>query len=409
VIARFAPDSRATGALLVGLVAMMAVSTDLYLPSLPAMARDLGIDVGAAQTTLSAFLLGIAAGQIVVGPLSDRFGRRPVLVAATALYVVASLACALAPDIDALVAARMVQALGACAGGVVGRAVVRDVHGPAGAARVLALIGAAMAVVPAIGPILGGAIETFAGWRWNFVLLAAFGATMCVGVTLGLAETNRHRDPEATDPRRLARNFAAILAVAAFRAHALAGASAYAGMFAFISGSSFVFIGIHGLSPTAYGFVFALAVAGYLVGTLIAARATPRVAGAVLLRRSGTIMALAGGAMALVALSGLADPERLGPAPLAVLMALYCVGFGICIPIAAAGAIAPFPKLAGTAASALGVLQTGSAALVGFLVGQLHDDSAAPMAIAVAAMGAVAAIGCRLLMADDRTPPDPAP
>jgi DHA1 family bicyclomycin/chloramphenicol resistance-like MFS transporter len=113
--------------------------------------------------------------------------------------------------------------------------------------------------------------------------------------------------------------------------------------------------------------------------------------------------------MALVALSGLADPGRLGPAPLAVLMALYCVGFGICIPIAAAGAIAPFPKLAGTAASALGVLQTGSAALVGFLVGQLHDDSAAPMAIAVAAMGAVAAIGCRLLMADDRTPPDPAP
>lgn len=405
--ARFAPDSRATGGLLVGLVAMMAISTDLYLPSLPAIARDLAIDVGAAQSTLSAFLLGIAAGQIVVGPLSDRFGRRPVLIAATALYVAASLACALAPDIDALVAARVAQALGACAGGVVGRAVVRDVHGPAGAARVLALIGAAMAIVPAIGPILGGVIETFAGWRWNFVLLAAFGATMCLGVTLGLAETNIHRDPTATDPGRLARNFAAILGVPEFRAHALAGASAYAGMFAFISGSSFVFIGVYGLSPTAYGCVFALAVGGYLAGTLTAARAAPRIAGAVLLRRSGTIMAAAGGAMAVSALSGLADPARLGAAPVAILMALYCVGFGMCIPTAAAGAIAPFPKLAGTAASALGVLQTGSAAVVGFLVGRFHDDSAVPMAIAVAAMGAVAAIGFRLLMAADRKPPDP--
>ena len=145
---QLAPDSRGVGALLVGLVAMMAISTDLYLPSLPSIARDFGVDVAAAQLTLSAFMLGIAAGQVVVGPLSDRFGRRPVLVAASACYALASVACALAPGIDALVASRVVQALGACAGGVVGRAVVRDVHGREGAARVLALIGSAMAIMP---------------------------------------------------------------------------------------------------------------------------------------------------------------------------------------------------------------------------------------------------------------------
>lgn len=406
---RFAPRSHATSSLLVGLVAMMAISTDLYLPSLPAIARDFAIDVATAQLTLSVFLAGIATGQIFVGPLSDRFGRRAVLIWATGVYVVASTACALAPGIDSLIGARFVQALGACAGGVVGRAVVRDVHGREEAARVLALIGAAMAIVPALGPILGGLIEGLAGWRWNFVLLTGFGAALCVTVVIGLPETNRHRDPTATDPARVACNFAAILATPSFRAYAVAGACAYAGMFAFISGSSFVLVDGYGVSPQVYGVYFALAVAGYLAGTLIAARWTARLGIDAMLRAAGLVMSGGGIAMVVAVSSGLAAPGSLGAPAIGALMAVYCVGFGMCIPNAAAGAIAPFPKLAGTAASALGVLQTGTAAIVGVLVGRLHDGSALPMALMIAAMGCASAIGFRIFTGRDRRDQDRPP
>lgn len=403
---RLPPDSRAANVLLAGLVAMMAISTDLYLPSLPAIAHDLGTDVATAQLTLSGFLVGIALGQIVVGPLSDRFGRRPVLLVATGLYVLASLACALAPDIDSLIASRVVQAFGACAGGVVGRAVVRDIHEREAAARVLAMIGAAMAIVPALGPVLGGMIEMAAGWRWNFALLASFGALLCVGVALGLPETNRHRDPTATDPARLARNFAAILATRSFLAHAAAAACAYAGLFAFISGSSFVFVDGYGVSPQIYGFCFALAVAGYLIGTLIAARQVQRIGTSVLLRVAGWVMCAGGIGMAAMVASGFAAPGPIGAALVAAAMAVYCVGFGMCNPGAAAGAIAPFPRLAGTAAAALGALQTGSAALVGFMVGRLHDGTALPMALTIATMALAGMVAFRLLMAKAPTAPD---
>ncbi len=391
--------------LLVGLVAMMAISTDLYLPSLPAIARDLDTDVSTAQLTLSAFMVGIALGQILVGPLSDRFGRRPILLVATGLYVFASVACALAPDIESLIAARLVQAFGACAGGVVGRAVVRDVHERETAARVLATIGAAMAIVPAVGPVLGGVIEMAAGWRWNFALLASFGALLCAGVALGLPETNRHRDRTATDPARLARNVAAILATRSFLAHAAAGACAYAGLFAFISGSSFVFVDGYGVSPQVYGFCFSLAVVGYLIGTLVAARRVQSVGTAVLLRSAGWVMFAGGVGMAVLVASGLAAPGPTGAALVAVAMAGYCVGFGMCSPGAAAGAIAPFPRLAGTAAAALGALQTGSAAIVGFMVGRLHDGTSLPMALTIAGLAIAGMAAFRLLTVPDRLEP----
>jgi len=398
---RLAPESRGVGALLVGLVAMMAISTDLYLPSLPSIARDFGVDVAAAQLTLSAFMLGIAAGQVVVGPLSDRFGRRPVLVAATACYALASVACALAPGIDALVASRVVQALGACAGGVVGRAVVRDVHGREGAARVLALIGSAMAIMPAIGPILGGFVEAWAGWRWNFAILASFGAALSVLVWAGLPETNARRDPGATNPARMARNFSTILSSREFLSFAAVAAASYGGMFAFISGSSFVFVDGLGTGPEVYGLYFALVVAGYFAGTQLAAWMTMRHGIEAMLRAAGLIMLAGGVAMLACASSAAIVSSDLGAPAIGASMALYCVGFGICSPNAAAGAIAPFPALAGTAASALGVLQTGSAAIVGALVGWLHDGTPLPMAATIAAMALAATIAFHLLNSRD--------
>jgi MFS transporter, DHA1 family, multidrug resistance protein len=181
-------------ALLTALVALGPISTDLYLPSLPGLLRHFGADIAEVQLTLSVFLLGLAGGQLVYGPLSDRFGRRPVLLTGLVIYVLASLACVAASGISALIAARFLQACGACAGPVVCRAVVRDVHGREGAARVLSYMGAAMAIAPALGPILGGFIEGWLGWRANFAVLALYGA-VGPGVTVAiLPETAPDRD-----------------------------------------------------------------------------------------------------------------------------------------------------------------------------------------------------------------------
>ena len=168
------PHGLLVGALLTLLVALGPLSTDFYLPALPLIGRALQADIATTQLTLSVFLVGFAVGQLVYGPLSDRFGRRPLILAGLVLYLVASIACALAASIEALIAWRFVQAVGACAGPVLARAVVRDLHDPAGAARALAYIALAMALAPALGPVLGGLMTVgWAGgrpsgpwWRW---------------------------------------------------------------------------------------------------------------------------------------------------------------------------------------------------------------------------------------------------
>src|SRR5574340_191554 len=170
------PHSSSLVVLLATLVALGPISTDLYLPALPALATYFGSDVSRVQLTLSVFLAGFAVAQIVYGPLSDRFGRRPVMLAGLTIYLLASVACAFAVSIDGLIAARFLQALGACAGPVLGRAIVRDVYGPVEAARVLAYISGAMAIAPMLGPMLGGWLTVLFGWRANFAALSIFSA-----------------------------------------------------------------------------------------------------------------------------------------------------------------------------------------------------------------------------------------
>ncbi|CAG0960420.1 partial Bicyclomycin resistance protein, partial [Burkholderiales bacterium] len=258
--------------LLTTLVALGPLSTDLYLPALPALTRDFSTDVARVQLTLSVFLAGFALAQLAYGPLSDRFGRRPILLAGLVIYLGASVACMFAPSIEALIAARFVQALGACAGPVLGRAVVRDVYGPSQAARVLAYISGAMAIAPMLGPVLGGWLTVWFGWRANFAALALFSALQCVATALLLGESNAHKDPEATRLTRMTQNFSGLLSAREYRGYLLCFSFAYAGLFAFISGSSFVLINLHGLSPQWYGASFGFVVAGYIAGTLISGR-----------------------------------------------------------------------------------------------------------------------------------------
>jgi MFS transporter, DHA1 family, multidrug resistance protein len=388
----YRPNGLAVTALLTALVALGPLSTDLYLPSLPGLLRHFGADIAQVQLTLSIFLLGLAGGQLVYGPLSDRFGRRPVLLAGLVIYTLASLACVAASGISTLIAARFLQACGACAGPVVCRAVVRDVYGREGAARVLSYMGAAMALAPALGPILGGFIEGWLGWRANFAVLALYGAAgLCVTLAI-LPETAPHRD-EPIAIGSLLHGYGALMKARGYLGFVLACALAYGGIFSFISGSSFVFVDILGLRPQAYGLCFAAIVLGYMSGTLAGGRMTRRMGIERMVRVGGWIAAAGGLILAFVIWTeGASVPGILLPTT------VYMLGTGLILPNAMAGAIGPFPRIAGTAAALLGFVQMGIAAAVGVAIGHLADGTARPMAAGIAICGLLQPAVERLLI-----------
>lgn len=393
-------DSLAIAVLLTGLVAFGPLSTDLYLPALPGLVDALETDVASVQLTLSVFLAGFAVSQLLYGPLSDRFGRRPLLIAGVTVFTLASIACALAPTIEALIAARFVQALGACCGPVLARAVVRDVYGRERAASVLAYMSMAMALAPAIGPVLGGVITGAVGWRANFWLLVGFGVIIWIAVVALLAETNAHRDPRATDPTQLLRNYGTLLRHRAYVGYLLVLACAYSIIFTFISGSSYVFIETLGLSPVGYGLCFSAIVVGYMTGTLMTGRLTQRVGLDRLLGLGVGVAGVGAAAMLACALAGLLSVVTIvGP------FALVMVGVGLIMPNAMAGAIGPFPRMAGAASALMGFCQMGLAALVGIVVGAAADGSARPMAISVSLMAVGAAAAFTLLVRARRDSP----
>ena len=380
----FAPEALGTSAILIGGVALGPISTDLYLPSVPSIGRDLGADVAATQLTLSIFLAAFAIAQIPVGPLSDRFGRRPIFLVGVAVYVLASIACAFASSIELLIVSRAVQAVGACAGVVLGRAIVRDIYGRDRAARMLAYIGSAMALAPMIGPVLGGIVQSVLGWRWNFGILTGFGLATLMLAWIGLPESNLKRDPAALDPVRMAENFRTLLRHRAFIGFALSVAFSYAGLFAFISGSSFVLIDGLGVPSERFGYLFAMVIIGYMGGTLIAGRLTLRLGIARMIWLGGTVCVASG--FAMVALGNWMTGAWT-TAAVVLPMIGYTMGMGIVMPNGQAGALAPFAHMAGAASALMGFLQMAIAALVGIAFGQIHDGTPLPMALLVAASG----------------------
>jgi len=377
-------ESLTVSVLLTAMVALGPISTDLYLPSLPAIGAALGVGQGQVQLTLSVFLAGFAVSQLACGPLSDRFGRRPVILAGLVLYLAASLACAAATSIEMLILARFCQAVGACVGPVLGRAAVRDIYGRERAARMLSYMGMVMALAPAFGPILGGFLEVWFGWRANFLLVSAVALVLLAATLAILPETNQWKSPDATRPGRLLGNYRSLLRHRSYVGYVLIVAFTYSGIFSFISGSSFVLIGLLGLSPEVYGFCFAAIVVGYMIGAFISGRFTVRI-GLERMVQLGTAVQVAGGlaGLALYAADIVTVASIVGP------VAVFMIGTGLAMPNAQAGAIGPFPRMAGAASALLGFCQMGLAAVVGIVVGHGSGQSALTMmaAIALVALG----------------------
>jgi DHA1 family bicyclomycin/chloramphenicol resistance-like MFS transporter len=299
------------------------------------------------------------------------------------LYGLASVACAFAYDIASLLVGRTVQAVGACCGPVLARAVVRDLYARDDAARVLAFMGAAMGLIPAAAPILGGQVEIIVGWRGNFFALFGFGVLVLLATFFFLAETNRECDPMALHPVRMARNYAELIGHRVYVGFMLAVAFAFGGLFAFISGSPFVLIGVYGVGPDEFGFFFSGGVIGFISGSLITARLGKRIGLERTLKLGAGIAAIGAAAILAVAFFG---PRTGHFAALLMVggMIIYLTGFGMVMPNGYAGAISPFPRKAGAAAALVGCVQMATAALFGALVGAWHDGTPEPMAIVIA-------------------------
>ena len=376
------PDTLGMTAILAMLTALGPLSTDMYLPSLPAIAVALGTDASRAQLTLSAYLVGYAAGQIFYGPISDKVGRKPTVLAGLALYCLASALCALAQTVEMLIAARFLQALGAAGPIVLGRAIVRDLYDGARAGRELSRMGMIMGLVPAIAPIVGGVLEPLFGWRSNFWAVLGGAATLALAVFLLLPETLRQKRLEPISLAGILRGFGVLLSHGGFRLYASLAAFTYAGLFSFISGSSFVLQGVYGLSTFAYGLSFGASVLGYIAGTIVAQRMVGRrgLDGTI---RIGTYC-LAGGGLLMLACMLAQTGSSL---EVTVPMALYAAGVGMTLPQANASAMMPFPDRAGAASSLQGLLQMSFAALVGSTLGALLALSPLMMPLFIAAMG----------------------
>jgi DHA1 family bicyclomycin/chloramphenicol resistance-like MFS transporter len=384
---RAAPQQWSVTALLSALLAIPPLSTDISLPALPSIAGAFREDAGRGQLVVALFLVGFAVGQLGYGPASDRFGRRPVLIGSLGLYFVASVGCLVAPSLEWLGAARLIQGLGACGGPVIARAVVRDVYEPVRGARVLALASLGMAAAPLVGAIAGGVIVLAFHWRGVFVVLAGFGALLMISAALLLPETKVATPSTRFSLTALARTYSAIATDRPFLGYILTLAGGSIGLFAWLMGSPFVLMTLRGLPPHLYGLAFAAVNIGTVCGAIVSARLVVPFG----IDRTVTIgltLYLAGAAALVILL--LAGVRHAGA--VIVPMALFQFGNGMVMPNTVAGAMAPFPQAAGSASALAGFAQMATGALSGLVLGRLHDGSARPMTLLVAASAVSAAL-----------------
>jgi DHA1 family bicyclomycin/chloramphenicol resistance-like MFS transporter len=364
------------------LTAIGPLSIDMYLPAFAAIEQDLHAPAGGAELTLAGFFIGMACGQLVWGPLSDRFGRIPPLFAGLTLFAIATLGCALTDNITSLIAWRLMQALGGSAGMVIARAVVRDRCSARESARAFSTLILVMGLAPILAPIIGGWVVSAFNWRAIFFLLFAFALACLLAIRFGLQESHSTRHEPPLNALRIGRDYASLFASRAFLGYTLSGGLAMAGMFAYIAGSPFVLIQLGGIAPKHFGWAFGINALGFIIASQLNARSLKTIAPTAMLRHALWVPALAGLMLAGLTFSGTAT------LPLTLLcMFLYVASLGFIAPNSSASALATHGQRAGTASALMGALQFGLATLTGVGISRLHDGTAGPLALLLAVCG----------------------
>lgn len=372
--------------------ALGAAAIDMYLPALPRIATELASTSGHAQLTLGAFLVGLGIGQLIHGALSDAYGRRWVLLCGIVLYCVASLGCTTASDIDTLIMWRFVQALGAAAGSVIVRAIVRDLYSMDEGARAQSFINMAFLVTPLLAPNIGGYLLTWFGWRSIFILMSLFGAVCLVALIFRLPESLPAERRTSLSPMKLLSGYAQILTERQTLGCLLAGTFSFACMFTFFAGSPFVYIMYFGVPEQHYGLLFALNVIGIISTNYINARVVISVGAIQMLLIGCSVCAVSG--MVLAATTYFAIGGLWG----VVVPLVFVVGsLGFVGANALAGAMEPFPNRAGATASLLGFSRMLVGAGAGAVLAVIHDGTPVPMGYLIGALGVLSLLSCLLL------------
>jgi DHA1 family bicyclomycin/chloramphenicol resistance-like MFS transporter len=387
------PDQLGMTLLLGALIAVAPLAMDIYLASMPTMARALAASDEQVQLTLSLYMYAWGAAQILVGPLADRFGRRPALIVGLALFIGASVVCALSQDVHTLIAARIVQAAAMATVAVVPRAVVRDLYSGEQAARMLSLMGVVLGIAPIVAPIIGSHLHVWFGWQANFVFVAGYGAIVLAWVVAALPETIRRRNVHATRVPVMLANYARLLHSRTYLGYLLVATFATSGLFAFLAGSSFVFVTVIGTGEQGFGALFGSVMIGNIVGSSVGSRLVARLGINRMLRYSTWLMLVSGLALAALALGRVTHILAI-VAP----MFLFMVAFMTTMPQATAGALTPFPEIAGSASSLLSFCQLLIASSAALVVGMAFDGTQRPMAVTIAAASVLTFASFRLLI-----------
>ena len=396
------------GTLVLGLsllLGLQPVTTDLYLPALPALAAEFGGAVGWSQLTLSALLLAFGLGQLLLGPVSDRWGRRPVLLAGLALYVVATLAGTVAPRIELLVLCRVLQGVGMAAAVVCGRALLRDLHGPREGALVMSKAMSGLGFIAVSSPTIGGLLASIGGWRAALASTGVFAALTLALVVWRIPETLRRRNPQALVPTEMLRTWSRILRHPTFRAWALLTSFTYGGLYVFLATSPFVYIEVLGTSRAAYGLFLTASSLSYLCGTFLSRRwlRLHGLRGAV--ARAGALT-LAGGLL----LTGLSLAGVHSPWAICVPHALFAIAHGVHQPCGQAAVVGPFPAHAGAASALAGFSTAVLAFALGLWLGQAIDGTVYPLTLTQGAMALLTAlVAWTLVQRHGEAQPEPSP
>jgi DHA1 family bicyclomycin/chloramphenicol resistance-like MFS transporter len=378
--------------LLGGLTALGPLTIDLYLPAFPILEEDLGVSAGAIQLTLTGTTIGFALGQLLVGPWSDKVGRRLPLILATLLHIVACVGAALAPEIVSLGIFRVLQGVGAAAGGVVAMAMVRDLFGGRPLVRMLSRLALITTLAPLLAPLIGSQMLRVTDWRGIFWALAIYGVLVVVAVWLWIVETLPKDRTHDAGHSTLAQRYRSVLTDRVFVGVALIGGMTFAGLFTYLSASSFLFQLVYKLDPQQYGLLFAINSIGIAAGTQVSARLMRRVAPQWIL--AGTTLVMFVCAIAIVAL----DSAGAGLVGILIPLWLFIAACGFGFPCVQVLALDRHGHEAGTAASLLGAVNFGLAGAISPIVGFLGITSAVPMGAVMAVTAAVAVLALWLIV-----------